>query len=453
MANPFLAPDAYINQQARTDQALQGLSEVLKQKRFEGDAEKAFGAQGRPQGAPIEEGVPEYTRDQSLLRGMNPDVPVGIASLEQIERQKAIAGNQQAKPSRSSFAGDPDPKAIMKLWAKYPEKAAQISKMVEYKGAETKKVVQGVIMNAWSNPENLEETLVQGIEQVRSMGGTPTYLAQALQMHRKDPARAQRYLQMVGGSLFPESYKAAFGGGDSSIAAIQEMKFLTEGMSPDDIERARRIKLGLDPRASTTAETAAAVEFAKQSANLRAQLGLGPKVAAATVAAQNEAKVLGDEAQTEKSNTKAWSVYDSAMSNLAKSMGNTSTGAFVGFLPSITANQQIAEGAIAVMAPVLKDMFRSAGEGTFTDADQKMLIQMIPTRKDSPKARIEKIKMIDQVVRAKLGTGETSQPVSTSSGQVVPTQQQEEALLFLKANPTHPKAELIRQKLMTQGVL
>jgi len=250
-----------------------------------------------------------------------------------------------------------------------------------------------------------------------------------------------------------EAAQKALEGGDSSIAAIQEMKFLTEGMSSDDIKKARRIKLGLDPRASTTAETAAAVEFAKKTANLQAQLGLGPRVAAATVAAQNEAKVLGDEAQTEKSNTKAWSVYDSAMSNLAKAMGNTSTGAFVGFLPSITANQQIAEGAIAVMAPVLKDMFRSAGEGTFTDADQKMLIQMIPTRKDSPKARIEKIKMIDQVVRAKLGTGETSQPVSTSSGQVVPTQQQEEALLFLKANPTHPKAELIRQKLMTQGVL
>ena len=271
-----------------------------------------------------------------------------------------------------------------------------------------------------------------------------------------NPETFKRNIGVMWASSDPTGFEAAqkaLEGGDSSIAAIQEMKWLTEGMPSDDIKKARRIKLGLDPRASTTAETAAAVEFAKKTANLQAQLGLGPRVAAATVAAQNEAKVLGDEAQTEKSNTKAWSVYDSAMSNLAKSMGNTSTGAFVGFLPSITANQQIAEGAIAVMAPVLKDMFRSAGEGTFTDADQKMLIQMIPTRKDSPKARIEKIKMIDQVVRAKLGTGETSQPVSASSGQVVPTQQQEEALLFLKANPTHPKAELIRQKLMTQGVL
>ena len=248
----------------------------------------------------------------------------------------------------------------------------------------------------------------------------------------------EQFRQMVGigwASIDPDGWKALQDQqkkGESSVAAIQEMQSLTKGMSDEDIERARRIKLGLDPRASTAAETAASVEFAKQTAALQAQLGLKPQVAAATVAAENEAKVLADEAQAEKSNTKAWSVYDSAMSNLAKAMGQTSTGVFSGFLPAVTSNQQIAEGAIAVMAPVLKDMFRSAGEGTFTDADQRMLIKMIPTRSDSPEARIEKIRAIDEIVRAKLGMGETTQPVSASSGQadtpVVTTQEQYDAL-------------------------
>jgi hypothetical protein len=66
------------------------------------------------------------------------------------------------------------------------------------------------------------------------------------------------------------------------------------------------------------------------------------------------------------------------------------------------------------MAPVLKQIFRVAGEGTFTDKDQALLLEMVPTRKDSPEARAIKTQNIDNIIRAKLGmdTGSGSKTVS-----------------------------------------
>jgi hypothetical protein len=55
------------------------------------------------------------------------------------------------------------------------------------------------------------------------------------------------------------------------------------------------------------------------------------------------------------------------------------------------------------MAPVLKQLFRVAGEGVFTDRDQALLLQMIPTRTTRPEARAAQIENIDKIVKAKLG--------------------------------------------------
>jgi hypothetical protein len=57
------------------------------------------------------------------------------------------------------------------------------------------------------------------------------------------------------------------------------------------------------------------------------------------------------------------------------------------------------------MAPILKQLFRDSGEGTFTDSDQALLMKMVPTRKDHPEARKAKLEMIDSIVQAKLGIG------------------------------------------------
>jgi hypothetical protein len=95
--------------------------------------------------------------------------------------------------------------------------------------------------------------------------------------------------------------------------------------------------------------------------------------------------------------------YIEARNGLLTGLAGTETGAIAGRITPFTAAQQTAEGGVAAMAPVLKQLFRSAGEGVFTDRDQALLLDMVPTRKDEPEARKAKIENIDRIVAAKLG--------------------------------------------------
>lgn len=206
-------------------------------------------------------------------------------------------------------------------------------------------------------------------------------------------------------------------------AQQREFAGLTEGFTPEETEQARRIRLGLDPRAvgsaaqtlaaqpaqvvETVAETQAKIEGAKTGAKEEAKLikrfKLEPQVESAVTQAVASAKNTIEKQGEARSNNTALQVYDTAMGGLVEALGGTTTGPVAGFLPAVTTNQQIAQGAIAAMAPVLKQMFRGAGEGTFTDKDQELLLQMVPTRRDTPGARESKIRNIDAIVRAKLG--------------------------------------------------
>lgn len=113
----------------------------------------------------------------------------------------------------------------------------------------------------------------------------------------------------------------------------------------------------------------------------------------------------------------AYAAYQAGVKSLESAMAGTSTGPIAGRIPAVTANQQIAEGAEASMAPVLKQLFREAGEGTFTDSDQALLMKMVPTRIDHPEARKAKLEMIDGIVRAKLGidTSKTASAPATAA--------------------------------------
>jgi hypothetical protein len=165
----------------------------------------------------------------------------------------------------------------------------------------------------------------------------------------------------------------------------------------------------------------------KEAAKLSAQLKLEPTVKAAVASAVGEVSRLAREAETIKSNETALKVYETGVNGLTSALHDTSTGPFVGFIPAITASQQTANGAVAAMAPILKQMFRSAGEGNFTDSDQKLLLDMVPTRKDKPAARLAKLQNIDAIVRAKLSI----QPRQPASEQPLPTQQQTGGIKFL----------------------
>lgn len=127
---------------------------------------------------------------------------------------------------------------------------------------------------------------------------------------------------------------------------------------------------------------------------------------AAETRAQEAARVAA-EAAKRKANAPnaALEQWVQARKGLEEGLGRTTTGPIMGKLPAFTTDQQIAEGSVAVTAPILKQLFRTAGEGTFTDKDQELLMQMVPTRNDTEEARKWKIENMDRVIRAKLGAG------------------------------------------------
>jgi hypothetical protein len=98
----------------------------------------------------------------------------------------------------------------------------------------------------------------------------------------------------------------------------------------------------------------------------------------------------------------AFNLYQTARQGLLDGLRGTNTGPLMGRMPAFTSGQQIAQGGVAAMAPVLKQLFRVAGEGVFTDRDQQLLLDMIPTRTANPDAITTQMENIDNIVRAKL---------------------------------------------------
>lgn len=111
---------------------------------------------------------------------------------------------------------------------------------------------------------------------------------------------------------------------------------------------------------------------------------------------------------SDKSVQNAYELYSQAKKGLESSLGKTTTGPIVGRLPAYTAEQQAADSSVAAMAPVLKQLFRVAGEGVFTDRDQELLLRMVTNRTVRPEARKEILANVDNIVRAKLGMGGSS---------------------------------------------
>lgn len=178
--------------------------------------------------------------------------------------------------------------------------------------------------------------------------------------------------------------------------------------------------------AESEAEIAGTTAEAKEAARLAAQLDKLPAVKAAVVQAQERVRNEVDAESDQRKNIITLNMYETAMRGLSESLGATTTGPVFGLIPAVTAEQQIAEGAISAMAPILKSLFRTAGEGTFTDKDQELLLRMIPTRADQPAARASKIENIDAIVRVKLGSAPGGGSSPPAEAQVAPVAQEQE---------------------------
>jgi hypothetical protein len=122
---------------------------------------------------------------------------------------------------------------------------------------------------------------------------------------------------------------------------------------------------------------------------------------------------LGQEAETlGKESAVKMEIWDSVSENISKSFAGATTNPLTGMLPALTESQQTAEASLTTAIPTLKEFFRKAGEGTFTEGDQKILVNMLPTRSDYPDVRDRKLKQIDTIIRLKLG-----QPVQGLTGE------------------------------------
>lgn len=205
--------------------------------------------------------------------------------------------------------------------------------------------------------------------------------------------------------VFPEDPSQIMGGG---TALSQNLALYDQALAARDTQRAELIKRNLDPYSRSLAGGLGAGE-----ARLATEQGLTPILAGRAgeqTLAERRATQAADSEANQRKNSAAFGTYQAAIGQLEQAASKTSTNPIAGIIPAVSANAQIMEGAINTMAPVLKEMFRQAGEGTFTDKDQELLLNMVPTRKDHPEAVKAKLDMIDNLVRAKLQQSPAKKP-------------------------------------------
>ena len=277
-----------------------------------------------------------------------------------------------------------------------------------------------------ANDADIIPLLEANVLKVQSMGGNADESMRALELAKTGDLTKVREgaNNLIDIGVRQGDIKAP--GGKKSSGQV-EFESLISGFSDEDKVKARRVKAGLAPRmvgsatqtianlgnAATVADVEAVMAGAKEVGKLKGQQQLKPEVEAAVIASVGQAKASVKALAENKSNSKTLGVYNTAMGNLTKALDGTITGPFIGLTPALTSNAQIADGAISMMIPLMKDVFRGAGEGSFSDGDQKVLIDLIPTRSDTPEARASRISMIDSIIRSKLsnpsaGEGELS---------------------------------------------
>lgn len=164
---------------------------------------------------------------------------------------------------------------------------------------------------------------------------------------------------------------------------------------------------------------------ARTRSTLEERSKLEPEVAEKIEIAKQRAKNLVATEKEERSNTRARAVYESGLSSLVNAFDQATTGPMLGLLPAVGSDGRVLEGAIRVMSPILKDVFRSAGEGTFSEGDRIQLEQMLPDRSDRQESAMKKLQQVDTVVQLKLGGDPRSVEEIMSAAQTGQPQQGE----------------------------
>ncbi len=173
---------------------------------------------------------------------------------------------------------------------------------------------------------------------------------------------------------------------------------------------------------------AAPIAGAEATARANVEAATAPGIAAATTMATKSAENAAERGSAARTNATAFDAYNQAMAGVRTAFSGTDTGPIAGRILAVTAAQQGAEGARAAAAPVLKQLFRSAGEGVFTDKDQQLLMDMMPDRKDHPEVVQQKLGTIDAIVKAKLNMN--GAPAPKSGGTIMMDAQGNKAMVY-----------------------
>ena len=155
------------------------------------------------------------------------------------------------------------------------------------------------------------------------------------------------------------------------------------------------------------------------AARVQTEQALTPEMVARTQQ-QEAAKITEQTAQKQKDNeaknSRAFQSYQQAAASVKALSPNAGSGVF-GLAPAVFADDRLFDGAIAILRPAIKDVVRGAGEGTFSEGDQAVIDQMMPTRTDSPQVRMAKMQMLDNYIMNQLG--QTQAPAAKSEADIM----------------------------------
>jgi hypothetical protein len=246
------------------------------------------------------------------------------------------------------------------------------------------------------------------------------------QIQKAKQQQQQNRTHVVGNALVDDAGNVVYQGSalDNTFGRVNPGDYSPQSLAKfaksgnwDDLER---VWAPVNPTVQTVGQVPTVVQPSRTGAppttfplsTLPTELGAASQMKGAESSATAAGKITGER---EGKAPTAYAAYKAGVTSLEKAMSESATGPLIGRSPALTAKQQIAEGAEATMAPILKDLFRSSGEGTFTEGDQALLLKMVPTRKDHEEARKAKLEMIDEIVKAKLGISGVGAPATQGS--------------------------------------
>lgn len=363
------------------------IQQGMERRKAESNKERAAAIAKELVSGGVGQGLPEAIRPQLDPQAELQSQAVEIQRQKQIQQAEAQAQQaQKALVQRSnmqSMLNDPETKAnLIELQSLDPQMARTVFTMLASADEQERLQVAQEAQRANDMFQNAAYFLQQDIAK---KGGGDQFKAFVADAIRQEHARGADTTKLQ------ELYRA---NPDEAIGLIQRNLALSGTvLKMPEVERITALEQAkLDDADADRALKAREVAIKEREQTLKEQQ------------AQNKPDKAEVKAETKRQeDLKAYEVYQVAMGNLKQAFSEINSGPISGRIWGAAGDHQTAQGMRDQMAPVLKKMFREAGEGTFTDGDRIALMAMLPETTDSEEAVSAKMTAMDQLVTSKLG--------------------------------------------------